>query len=148
MKERAARIERKLNEQTAEFNLLRDRILAVIGFSLALLTIVFSFLEKIKQPYNLILAGPILLSLVSVAILIYAAITNPISRGMDTDLIRELIEDRTENDFFLYDISYNLDSFKSNASKLEKLRNKLNWSLAIQGIVVLIFGLCTYLNNI
>ena len=91
VKEIAARVERKLNEQTAEFNLLRDRVLAVLGFCLTLLTFIFSFLEKIKQPYNFILAFPILISLISVATLIYATITNPISRGMDTALIKDSI---------------------------------------------------------
>ncbi|MBN8693670.1 MAG: hypothetical protein J0L69_10770 [Bacteroidetes bacterium] len=149
-KDIAARVERKLNEQTSEFNVLRDRILAVIGFTLALLTLIFSSLEKLSQTINLILAVPILFSLIFLAILIYALITNPISRGMDTVLIKELIEDenKTENDFFLHDISYNLDSFKDNAPKLERLRSRLNWALVIQAFVAIFFGLCTYFNNI
>ena len=150
IKDIAARIERKLNEQASEFNILRDRVLAVIGFSIALLTLIFSSLEKLKPAIDLILAVPILFSLISLATLIYATITNPISRGMDTVLIKELIEDdkKTDSDFYLHDISYNLDSFKDNAPKLEKLRNRLNCALAIQAFVAILFGLCTYFNNI
>lgn len=68
---------------------------------------------------------------------------------MDTVLIKDLIESgKKENDFFMHDISYNLESFTDNAPKLESLRRKLNWALILQSIVALIFGLCTYFNNI
>jgi hypothetical protein len=149
IKDIAARVERKLIEQTAEFKIIRDRILAVIAFSIPLLALILNSLKNLKPTIDFVLAVPILFSLISIAVLIYSTITNPISRGMDATLIKELIEDKkkTDEDFFMHDISYNLDSFKDNAPKLEKLRNRLNFALVVQAVVAVLFGFCLYFNK-
>lgn len=144
----ASRVERRLNEQLSEFNILRDRIMAVIGFSIGLMTFVFSYIDQINSPFFYLVIALTLISLISIAILIAGLLSEPLSRGMNSDLMKSVIETNTDKDaFFNHDISYNLESFQENAPKLEKVRNKLNYGLLVQAIVSVLLGLCIYLNN-
>jgi hypothetical protein len=143
----ASRVERKLNEQTAEFNLLRDRLMIVCGYSIAILTMVFTHWDKYKSPFTFVLTGAVLISLVSVGFLVYAGFIIPVNRGMNSEKIEELIDnDNKDGEFFLTDISYNLDSFKENAPKLKGLQKKLNWGITAQAFVTFMIGISTYFN--
>jgi hypothetical protein len=148
----AERIERKLNEQLAEFNNLRDRILIVIGFSVALITIFLTYLDKFHQPMIFFAIAAITISILVTGVLIYAAVTIPLHRGLSIDIVTGVITDilndrKTEEDFNQYDVSANLDSFTENAPKLEKLRGQLNGGLVFMAITTFAYGLCVYLNN-
>lgn len=150
--ETAQRTERKLKEQTAEFNILRDRVFIVAGYGIALLTAIYTIWDKINEPYTYVIAAASLIGFISIAILIYAAFTNPLDRGMDTKEMKDLIEEGMEkenlDDFFISDISYNLDSFESNRPKLKSLQNRLNYGIISQTIVSIMIGISMYLNNI
>ena len=143
----AARVERKLNEQTSEFNILRDRIMAIIGFSIALMTFIFSYIDKIKSPSGYFVIALSLISLISIACLICGLFSKPINRGMQADFMKNKIEQGDEDAFFDNDIAYNLDSFKDNSPTLERIREKLNYGLLVQAIVSILLGLCICLNN-
>lgn len=146
----ALKTERKLDGQVNEFDKLRDRVLVVAGYGLALLTGVFSFWDNVKEPFTFILMGAFLLSIVTIGILIYAAFSNPINRGISTGLIEEILEnqERSDMDFFLHEIAYNLESFNINKGMLTKLQYKLNFGLTAQTAVTILIGIAIYFNNI
>jgi hypothetical protein len=144
----ASRVERKLKEQTTEFNILSNKIIAIIGFGAAIISATLSFIEKIKPPYLYFIILLILTSLVSIGILIFSLFSRKISRGMSANLMQTTIEDSTdETHFFKHDISYNLASFNENSPILEKVRTNLNCGLIVQTIVSLLLGLLIYINN-
>jgi hypothetical protein len=146
----AAKSERKLDNQTDEFNRLRDRVLIVAGYSIALLTAIFSFWGNLKEPYTHIVTGGVIISLISIGVLIYAAFSNPLIRGMNCSMIKDIVEneERTDDDFFKNEIAYNLDSFDMNRPLLKKLQYKLNLCLTAQTLVTILTGIAIYLNNI
>jgi hypothetical protein len=146
LKEIAEKTERKLSEQNHEFNTLRDRCVIVSGFGIALATAFFSFWSNINSPYNHIIASILLVSLISIGIMIYAAFSNPLNRGMDTKKVRETIE--YGEDYFLNEIAYNLISFEENAPILKKLQCKLNLGLTTQAMVLMVSAFCIYFNQI
>lgn len=146
----AAKTERKLTEQTSEFNILRDRILILSAYGIALITAVLSFWGNLNEIPAMIIAGAGVISLISISIILFAAYSNPISRGMETSLIAELVEneENTSEDFFLHEIAYNLKSFEENIPMLKKIQWKLNFGLIVQTIVTAIIGASVYFNNI
>jgi hypothetical protein len=145
-KDIAEKTERKLLEQNQEFNILRDRCLVVSGFSIAMTTAFFTFWSNIKAPYNHALIALILIAMIGVAIMIYSASSNPLNRGMNVAKIRELIEN--EEDYFLNEIAFNLDSFNDNIKPLQNLQFKLNLGLIINSVVIFLGSLCIYFNQI
>lgn len=145
-KDIAEKTERKLAEQNQEFNILRDRCLVVSAFSIALITAFFTFWDNIKSPYNHILISLIFITLIGVGIMIYGAFSNPLNRGMNVSKIREILED--EEDYFLNEIAYNLDSFNDNIKPLKDLQFKLNLGLIINVVVISLGSLFIYLNQI
>lgn len=145
-KEIAEKSERKLAEQNQEFNVLRSRCLVVSGFAVALATALFSFWNNIQPPYNHIIAGILLISMISIGIMVYAAYSNPLNRGMNTSKIREIIENG--EDYLLNEISYNLTSFDENTEILKKLQNKLNLGLTVQSVTIFVVAFCIYFNQI
>lgn len=147
------RIERKLKEQTSEFNILRNRVFVVAGFGIALLTMIFSVWGTVQLPYTYFVLGAALISFISISIMLYAAFTNELDRGMNTKFMKQLIEDGINekekiNEFFLNDISYNLDSFETNSPKLRSLQYKLNCGIISQASVSLLIGFSMYFNSI
>lgn len=145
-KDIAEKTERKLIEQNQEFNILRDRCLVVSAFSIAIVTAFFTFWSNIKAPYNHTLIALIFITMIGVAILVYGAFSNPINRGMNVEKISELIEN--EEDYFLNEIAYNLDSFNDNIKPLQSIQYKLNFGLIINAVVICLGSLCIYLNQI
>lgn len=145
-KDIAEKTERKLFEQNQEFNNLRDRCLVVSGFGIAVTTAFFTFWEKILTPYNHVMVGFIFISMISISIMVYAAFSNPLSRGMNTAKLKETIE--YGEDYFLNEIAYNLESFINNGPILKKLQFKLNAGLTVQTVVVFVGSLCIYFNQI
>ena len=148
----AERTERKLKEQTAEFNVLRDRILIVAGYGIALLTAIFTIWDMLKDPFTYMIAAGSFIGFISIGILIYASFTNPLSRGMDTSEMKTIIEGGLENEdfenFFLNDISYNLASFEENKPKLKSLHYRLNYGIIVQAAVSILIGISMYFNNV
>lgn len=145
-KDIAEKTERKLLEQNQEFNTLRDRCLVVSGFGVALATAFFTFWGNLKAPFTHVLAAMILVSMISVAIMIYAAFSNPLNRGMNVSKLRETIE--YGEDYFLNEIAYNLESFNDNIPILKKLQCKLNIGLTVQTAIVIVGAICIYFNQI
>lgn len=145
-KDIAEKTERKLAEQNQEFNILRDRCLVVSAFSIALITAFFTFWNNIQAPYNHMLIALIFITMIGVGIMIYGAFSNPLNRGMNVSKIREIIED--EEDYFLNEIAYNLDSFNDNIKPLKDLQFKLNLGLVINVVVICLGSLFIYLNQI
>lgn len=145
-KDIAEKTERKLLEQNQEFNTLRDRCMVVSGFGIALATAFFNFWDKLKAPYSHVITAMILVSMISIAIMIYAAFSNPLSRGMNVSKLKETIE--YGEDYFLNEIAYNLESFNENIQILRKLQYKLNAGLTVQTAVVAVGAFCIYFNQI
>jgi hypothetical protein len=145
-KDIAERTERKLAEQTQEFNFLRDRCLVVAAFSMALITALFTFWSMIVPPFNYALIVCVLGNFVGVGFLICGAFSNPLNRGMDTSKIKEIVEN--EEDYYLYEIAYNLDSFNDNRTLLQSLQSKLNRGLTISIIIVVLESFCIFFNQI
>jgi hypothetical protein len=150
IKDIASKSERKLIEQTSEFNILRDRSLVVSGFGIAILTAIFSFWTNIIEPWNHIIIAISFISLISISVMIYSAFSNPLNRGMDSNCLKNILEnpDRNSEDFYLNEIAYNLESFKDNTSLLKRLQYRLNAGLIVQTIVSFVFGIAIYFNQI
>jgi hypothetical protein len=151
IKEIAFKTERKLNEQTAEFNIVRDRSLLVSTYGVALLSAIFTFWNNFGEYSALIMTAIAFISLISISIMIYAAFSNPLSRGMDTSTIKNLFENPSDDDYanyYLYEISYNLESFEDNSSLLKSLQWKFNLGILTQAIITISSGIITYFNFI
>jgi hypothetical protein len=145
-KDIAEKTERKLAEQTQEFNILRDRCLVVSAFSIAMITTFFTYWSSIKSPFNHILIALVFITMTCIGFMIYGAFSIPLSRGMNAIKIKETIENK--EDFYLNEIAYNLDSFNDNISLLKKIQYKLNLGLIINSIVVLFGSFCIFFNQI
>jgi hypothetical protein len=148
LKEIANKSERKLNQQIDEFNILRDRVLMVAGFGIALLTAVFTFWSNFGETHKVALIAISSLGLLIIAVLIYAAFSNELNRGMDTEQIKIVTEEMELEDYYLNEIAYNLDSFEENGSMLKRLQFKLNLGLTVQAVITIIIGITTYINGI
>jgi hypothetical protein len=142
----AEKTERKLAEQNQEFNILRDRCLVVSAFSIAMITAFFTFWSNIKEPFNHFLIGLIFINMISVGFMVWGAFSNPLNRGMNTSKIKEIIE--SDDDFYLNEIAYNLDSFNENVRPLKNLQIKLNIGLIVNVVVICLGSLSIYLNQI
>jgi hypothetical protein len=145
-KDIAEKTERKLLEQNQEFNTLRDRCLVVSGFGIANATAFFTFWDRLKAPFTHVLAAMILVSMFSIAIMIYTAFSNPLNRGMNVSKLRETI--KNGEDYYLNEIAYNLESFNDNIPILKKLQYKLNIGLTVQTVIVIVAAICIYINQI
>jgi len=142
----ADKTERKLLEQTQEFNILRDRSLVVSGFGIAMVTAYFTLWNNQIFPYNHILIVTAFIALIGIGIMIYGVFTKPLSRGMNALIIKEILEEG--KDFHLSEIAYNLESFNNNLPLLKKLQFRLNLGVIIQTTSVIIGALCIYFNQI
>lgn len=149
LKEIAFKTERKLNEQTTEFNILRDRTLVVSTYGVALLSAIFAFWNNFGEYSILILTVLAFISLFSISIMIFTAFSNPLNRGMDTLMIKNIVENHSDDEYeiyFLNEISYNLESFEENAALLSNLQLKFNLGILTQAIVTFLCGIITYFN--
>ncbi len=148
-KDIAARVERKLLEQTSELNFVRNRLLGVAGYGIAFLTMV---IEGLSQPTTLtkaIIGASILLSLLSISFAIYASYVIPLHRGMTSKFMRDLLNDDNKNDeFFTNDISVNLTCFELNTPILRRLHKLLNLGITVQAVVTLMIGITWFFNII
>jgi uncharacterized membrane protein (DUF485 family) len=145
-KEIAEKTERKLIEQTQEFSTLRDRCLLVSGFGIAMVTAYLTFLSGTREPYNFVIIGLIGILMIGVGFMIYGAYSNPISRGMNTKNIQEILE--KNDDYFLNEIAYNLESFNENTEFLKRLQCFLNIGIIINSIVAILGSFCIFFNQI
>ncbi len=149
IKEIALKTERKLNEQTAEFNMLRDRSLVVAAYGVALISAIVTYINKFGENLFIILTISSILSLCSIAIMLYASFSKLLNRGMDSGSIKKIVENRLVDSFkkyYIKEISYNLESFEENRSMLKSLQLKLNFGLLTQAIITISYGIITYLN--
>lgn len=149
IKEIALKTERKLNEQTAEFNKLRDRSLVVAAYGVALFSAIVTYINKFGENLFIILTISSILSLCSIAIMLYASFSKLLNRGMDSGSIKKIVENRLVDSFkkyYMKEISYNLESFEENRSMLKSLQLKFNFGLLIQAIITISYGIITYLN--
>lgn len=145
----ALKTERKLNEQTTEFNILRDRSLIASAYGIALLTAIFTFWNNYGEYSIIVMTVIALVSLISIAILVNGAVSNPLSRGMNSEMIKDLIENPSndDNSYYLNEISYNLQSFEDNMKMLTRIQSKFNIGIITQVSITVITGVITYLNN-
>jgi hypothetical protein len=147
----ALKTERKLNEQTSEFNIVRDRSLIVSSYGVALLGAIFTFWNNFGEYSSLIMTAFTFISLISISIMIFAAFSNPLSRGMDTMTLKNLVENPSNEeyeDYFLNEISFNLESFEDNSTLLRSLQLKFNFGILTQAVITILSGIITYFNCI
>jgi hypothetical protein len=83
--------------------------------------------------------------------MIFAAFSNPLSRGMDTMTLKNLVENPSNEeyeDYFLNEISFNLESFEDNSTLLRSLQLKFNFGILTQAVITILSGIITYFNCI